>query len=145
VYGADPPTLEQLLGGRQPADVALAVFAVEYRPGARTPHREHADLCCSRTGVSRVGTADASYDAATRQHDPLDPGDPYAFRVLPVRYAPFFAIRVRGASERARSAAGDDELQFWVPIHKLFSGSECIAGMTLSVSLTSQHVNETPP
>lgn len=37
---------------------------------------------------------------------------------------------------------GDASRRFWVPIHKLFSGNECLSGYDLSVTLTAQHVNE---
>ena len=30
----------------------------------------------------------------------------------------------------------DDKLQFWVPIHKLFDGPECIAGLDLRLEFT---------
>src|SRR5262249_8359870 len=36
----------------------------------------------------------------------------------------------------------DDRRQFWVPIHKLFSGKECLRGLNLRVSLSAKHVNE---
>jgi len=36
----------------------------------------------------------------------------------------------------------DADRQFWVPLHKLFDGKECIGGYDLRVRLASQHVNE---
>ena len=142
VYGAAPPTLETLIGGGDTAGVA--VFALEYRPGRRTPHRRHADLCCSRTGICRVGTTAPSYDARSRQWEALDADDPFAFRVLPVRYAPFIAVLRPG--ERGvlpdRFVAGDDSRSFWVPVHKLFDGGECIQGLTLELDWTVGHINE---
>ena len=38
--------------------------------------------------------------------------------------------------------AGDAEREFWVPLHKLFSGRECIAGLDLQVSLSSGLQND---
>ena len=39
------------------------------------------------------------------------------------------------ARDDERKLPGDDELTFWAPIHKLFSGPECIAGLNLQVGL----------
>ncbi len=36
----------------------------------------------------------------------------------------------------------DNEKDFWVPIHKLFSGSECIRGRNINVSISVHHINE---
>jgi len=142
VYGVQPPALDTLLAGAEEA--AIVVFALEYRPAGRTPHHRHADLCFSRTGVSRVGTTGPAYDPRTRQWEPLDPDDPYAFRVLPVRYAPFVAVARRG--ERGvlpdRFVEGDEERTFWVPVHKLFDGDECISGLELELEWSAGHVNE---
>ena len=44
----------------------IAVFAYQYREASRTPHLRHADMAYSRTGVARVGTAAAHYDASRR-------------------------------------------------------------------------------
>lgn len=142
VYGAVSPTLAQLASGAGAGELVVAVFAVEYRPGARTPHGSYADLCCSRTGIARVGTTTASYDAPGRQFEPLDPDDPYAFRVLPVRYAPFIAVASQGPGEGMPAGPGDQQRRFLVPVQKLFSGTECIAGMNLTVTLAAEHVNE---
>ena len=37
---------------------------------------------------------------------------------------------------------GDASRNFWVPLHKLFEGNECLRGRTLSVRLSASHVNE---
>jgi len=37
---------------------------------------------------------------------------------------------------------GDDNRLFWVPLHKLFSGDECIRDRTIDVRLSATHVNE---
>jgi hypothetical protein len=36
----------------------------------------------------------------------------------------------------------DDRRRFWIPLHKLFDGSECLRGRTLEVRLSSNHRNE---
>jgi hypothetical protein len=132
--------------------LALVVFAVEYRPGAETVHRKHADLCFSRTGVSRVGTAPAFYDAERRGFIPFRSGDePSTIRVLPARYAAYLAVRLPGLEETfgpmrfQRGEEGtDEERLFWVPLHKLFSGPESLrsSGEDLEVRLRAHHVNE---
>ncbi|TLG87958.1 hypothetical protein FEM54_28455, partial [Pseudomonas edaphica] len=74
VYGAAPPTLEALQQLAGEAQLAIAVFAYEYRPYAETVHRRQADLCFSRTGVARVGTADALYNPQQRGFLPFVEG-----------------------------------------------------------------------
>jgi hypothetical protein len=142
VYGVQPPALDALVASS--GETAIVVFALEYRPAGRTPHQRHADLCFSRSGVSRVGTTGPAYDPRKRQWEPLDPDDPYAFRVLPVRYTPFLAVARRG--ERGvlpdRFVEGDEERTFWVPVHKLFDGDECISGLELELEWRVGHVNE---
>jgi hypothetical protein len=142
VYGVTPPTLESLGSGG--AQLGIVVFAVEYRPATRTPHRRHADLCCSRTGIGRVGTAAPDYDGRTRQWLSGDDLDPYAFRVCPARYVPFVARMVPGQNGVLpdRFVDGDDKRSFWVPVQKLFDGDECIAGLTLDLDWSVGHLNE---
>ena len=72
VFGVDPPTVDDLHGEHPEGALGIVVFALEYRPGARTPHRRHADLCFSRTAIARVGTAATLYNAEARQFEPLD-------------------------------------------------------------------------
>ena len=141
VYGAVPRALETLLNGD---DTAIVVFALEYRPAAHTPHRRHADLCFSRTGVARVGTTEPLYDAPTRQWPILDESNPFAFRPRPVRYAPFVASARPGVHGQFpdRFVAGDDAREFWVPMHKLFDGDECIGGLNIELEWSVGHVNE---
>ena len=124
--------------------VAIAVFACEYRPADHTLDKQGADFCFSRTGLSRSGTADAHYDRARRTFDPLDPADPHAFRVMPVRYVPYLAVQKSGDNAHlpCHPQKGDDGRQFWVPFHKLFDGPECIEGLDLRVTLRADHVNE---
>ena len=40
-------------------------------------------------------------------------------------------------------ATDDDRARlFWVPLHKLFSGPECLQGLDLDVTLSTSHSNE---
>ena len=154
VFGIEPPSLPEVAARFPGALMAVAVFAAEYRPAPETVHRRHADLCCSRTGVARVGTAPPRYDAAGRGFVPFVEDDEHAFAVLPSQFQPYLAIQLRGLFDLfgpmnfslgqffEPSSAGDENRSFWVPVHKLFDGDECLRGLSLSVSLEARHVNE---
>lgn len=154
VYGAEPPTLEELRerGGGSP--LAVCVFASEYRPAAQTCHKKHADLVFARTGVARVGTARPMYDGRRRGFLPFVDGEPFTIRVSPVRYSAYIAVGKNGDENsfcplRFDAQAADDNLsdrdrRFWLPLHKLFSGTECLKDFPtgLHVTLTARHFNE---
>ncbi len=145
VFGAQPPSLLDLRARFPGATIAIVVFAVEYRPGAETVQRRHADCCFSRTGVARVGTAPAAYLPKNRGFLPFVENQKNAIRVLPARYAAYIAIQRKGSRNTfgpMRFQSGDSTLDFWVPIHKLFNGPECLRGLDLQVNLTANHVNE---
>jgi hypothetical protein len=164
VFGARPPTVAELLEkvrlgdyGRVPElRLAVVVFAQEYRPASQTCHKIHADMVYSRTGIARVGTAPAMYDAERRGFLAEWDREPFAIRVCPARYAPYLAVRMRGekAAEKAaylplrpQDGKEDFERYFWVPVHKLFAGKECLRGadggpLELDVDLKAGHVNE---
>jgi len=157
--------------------LAVVVFATEFRPASQTPHRRHADLCFSRTGVGRTGIAEPGYDPVERgfvYRHADDPAD--TIRSAPVRYSAWVAVAQRGSrdlclpmghnamSDYAKEYAppflppnryatmfppqlgDDDQRSFWVPLHKLFSGDECLrAGgqpLRLTVRLAACHVND---
>lgn len=146
VYGVRPPSLADLqrqAGTGTP--LAIAVFALEYRPRPDTGHRQHADLCFSRTGIARVGTAPEAYDPARRGFLPWMDSDPQAICVVPARYCPYIAMQKKGdplTHGPHPFQANDDAQDFWVPLHKLFTGSECIEGQTLEVNLEFYQINE---
>lgn len=145
VYGLRPPSLADLQAQAQGAPLAIVVFAAEYRPAAETVQRRHADLCFTRTGVSRIGTAPARYEPALRGFLPFDAGNERAVRVLPARYSAWIAVQRTGnaaAFGPLRVQANDSTRRFWVPVHKLFSGAECLRGLDLQVTLAAHHVNE---
>ena len=98
-----------------------------------------------------MGTAEPRYDGRRRGFLPGVDGDPHGIRVLPARYAAYVAMRRPGDEAsfiplRFRRASqqepGDAGRQFWVPLHKLFAGTECIRGLDLTVTLSATHVNE---
>ena len=146
VFGVNPPTLEDLRQKADGAPLALAVFASEYRCAADTVHGQHADLCFSRTGIARVGTADARYDPELRSFLPFVEDDAYGIRVMPVRYSAYIAMQHKGDAERFGPMdlqdGIDHELDFWVPLHKVFEGPQCLAGMDLILELDTHHINE---
>ena len=41
-----------------------------------------------------------------------------------------------------RSVAGDKDRDFWVPLHKLFAGPECLQGYDLAINFAAHFVNE---
>lgn len=146
VFGIAPPSLLELRAKAAGHLLALVVFAYEYRPAPETVHRKHADLCFSRTGVSRVGTAELLYDAKRRGFLPFVERNDFAIRILPARYAAFVAVQLKGDNDRFGPMRfkndKDADLDFWVPIHKLFDGEECIRGLNLQVSYEQHHINE---
>jgi hypothetical protein len=163
VYGVDPPSVQDLRALAGDAPLAVVVFAFEYRPAINTVHQRHADMCFSRVGVSRVGTREAAYLPGARGYLPFVEGDEHGIRVLPCRYAAYVSaqypgeresfgpMRFRESSEGPREldgtirtvkVAGDDTRKFWVPLHKLFGGDECLRGVSLDVTLKARHVNE---
>lgn len=154
VYGVLPPSLQdltaraqRLAGGDRRPNMAIAVFASEYRPGPETEHRKHADMCFSRTGICRVGTAKPVYDARRRGFLSFRDGDDnLTIRVLPCKYSPYIAVQLHGDPNifgpmNYREDI-DKKINFWVPIHKLFNGTECIRNLDLHVTLESHHVNQ---
>jgi hypothetical protein len=165
VYGVVPPSIGDLRARAGDAPLAIIVVAAEYRPAIGTVHRKHADMCYARTGVARVGTRDPEYLPEARGYLPFVTEDDRAIRVLPCRYAAYIAARSPGQKRghgpmrfidvdeqsdaeldmpppALRLEASDDRRRFWIPLHKLFDGSECLRGRTLEVRLSSNHRNE---
>ena len=115
--------------------LSVVVFALEYRPAVDIPDRAHADLAFSRTGISRVGTARPKYLPDVRGFWPEDENNPNGFRVIPSRFTAWLAAPVAGSQARVMGKLDDDQpRKFWVPVHKLFDGPECLAGMDLSLN-----------
>jgi hypothetical protein len=161
VFGVKAPSIQDLRVHADDVPLAIAVFASEYRPAIGTVHQKHADMCFSRTGIARVGTHGEHYDPPSRAYLPGDAREPHAMRVLPCRYGAYVAMQLRGdwdsfgplrpdslraphAKKRGASNPDrkDSARDFWVPLHKLFSGRECIRGQELDVRLAARHQNE---
>jgi hypothetical protein len=139
IYGVRPPTMEDLrkmAGGNR---LGMVVYAPHYRNVPMSVHGKHAELCFSRTGISRLGNRKPIYDARARNFVAVDEASPFDFHVIPRRFVAYLAVQLPGASPNygpQDPLADDDQRKFWVPIHKLFSGRECIAGMNLRVNLS---------
>jgi hypothetical protein len=153
VYGVQSPTLAELRArAGAGSSMAVVVFATEYRPANETVHRRHADVCFSRTGLARIGTSPTKYDAAERGYLPFVGNQKPGIRVLPARYSAYIAVQRQGnassfgplrfRTQSSDGAAADGDLNFWVPLHKLFPGHECIAGLNIDLTLRAFHVNE---
>lgn len=146
VYGASPPLMDEIRQAAEEGEsLGIVVFSVEYRSAPDTVHRTHADLCFSRTGVARVGTQAALYHPEHRGFLPFVADEKQAIRVLPARYSAYIAVQKKGSPSRfgpMNAQVGDSNRDFWVPLHKLFSGAECIKGFDVDVTLDTYHTNE---
>jgi hypothetical protein len=153
VFGSAPPSLDDLRQRVGGVPLAVAVFAYEYRPASHTCHKRHADLVFARTGVSRVGDTGPLYRARFRGFVPYVDEDAHAFRVCPARYGVFLAVQRSGARDDfcpmrfgppGDPRESDLTRRFWMPVHKLFAGGECLRGLAgpLEVALHARHLNE---
>lgn len=145
IFGVQPPTLNDLLNRAGATQLAIVVFAYEYRPAKDTCSGFQADLTFSRTGIARVGTAPMLYDPKRRGFWSEVNGDAFGFRVCPAHYGAFLAVRRKG--ERAaflpmRHQTGDAQRDFWVPVHKLFDGKECLKGLNLQMTFRARLFND---
>jgi len=144
IYSARKMTLAEIRNLAGNAKIAIVVFAYEYAPAIDTVHGQHADLCFSRTGVGRVGNAPPHYVAKARGYFP-DSGKRKTVHVVPARFGVFLAYQKAGDPKTIgpmRFSKGDDRRMFWVPLHKLFDGKECIKGIDIRLKIESHHVNE---
>ncbi|GHI03455.1 hypothetical protein AQI88_00445 [Streptomyces cellostaticus] len=93
-----------------------------------------------------MGTAGPHYDARNRQFASPDPKQPFVFRTVPQRFAPYVAMQVTGADPRLFGphdvVSGDEQRSFRVPLHKPFPGRECLHRLDPTLSLASHLVNE---
>jgi hypothetical protein len=145
VYAARNATLNSLRKETGFERFGIATFALHYRNGPMSVSGRHAQLCYSRTGIARLGTLEPLYDPRRRGFANLDEAHPFDFRVVPRRFAAYLAAQLAGQPEKfgPQDALSDDNgRKFWVPIHKLFSGPECLVGMDLQVGLTSGMRND---
>lgn len=148
VFGVQPPSLAALrdrarLTGKQ--RLSIVVFAYEYRPADATCSRLQSELTFSRTGVARVGTRPPRYEPQRRGFSSEVADDPFAFRVCPAQYGAFLSVRKKGSAKEfvpMHFQSNDAALDFWMPIHKLFDGEECIKDLTLRLQFSAFHYND---
>lgn len=140
VFGIRPQSIQELRVRADDVPLAIVVFASEYRCAIDTVHQKHADMCFSRVGISRVGTAPCKYLPEARGYLPFVEDDGHAVRVLPCRFSAYVAAQFRGqkdgfgplrfreAGEVTRDFDGtirtiklksDADRYFWVPLHTL--------------------------
>jgi hypothetical protein len=145
IFGVRPPTLASIKQSVGNVKLAVAVFATEYRPCPDTPDGVHADLTFSRTGIARVGTARAKYLPDVRGYWSEDEDNPHGFRVIPVRFTAWLAAAMPGSQARVMRLSAPDAKEkqrtFWVPVHKLFDGPECIQGLNLALKGSARFLN----
>lgn len=145
-------------------ELQLAVFAYEYRPAYTTPHRFHADLVFSRTGVARIGEYCANYDGPKRSfsNKPSSSNDSTGkgIAVTPARYGLFLAkkvhkptdnseIKIMRMSNKGKGWDGsgdqlddlsDTEKTFLLPIRKVFQHDLLFGKCHLTFS--ENHINK---
>ena len=145
VFGVSPPRIQDLLTETGASKLSVVVFAFEYRTASNTCSRRRADMVYSRTGIARVGTAEAQYIPEVRGFWPEDESNPRSIRAIPSRFAAYLAVKEKGNNGEflpMRFQSSDDSNQFWVPVHKLFEGDECLRGLNLNVSFNARHYND---
>ena len=145
IYASRKATLDELRKGVAADDLSIVVFALHYRNAPMSANGRHAQLCFARTGIAHLGTIEPYYDPKLRSYASVDDARPYDFRVTPRRFATYLAKRVTGFDGKfglQDPQEGDISREFWVPVHKLFSGKECIANMDLEIQLSSGMRND---
>jgi hypothetical protein len=126
------------------AKLVVAVFAYQYRIGARSPNGKFASTALSQTGIARVGTTNYCYDAIRRSFWPINPGAPSDIAVMPARYGAYLSLARTPVSEDAilGEQPGDEDRVFLFPVHKLFDGPECLQGSDITLKFYERHRNE---
>jgi hypothetical protein len=124
--------------------LVITVFAYQYRPGGKSVHGGYADICYSRTGIARMGTEGYQYIGSSRSFWPVPAQTSNAFCIMPARYGAFVAeIRTKTVDGEVMLAQKTDKEQYIFPLHKLFEGEECIAGLNIPpFSFEENHVSE---
>jgi len=154
IYAESRLSLRRIESIHGRSNIAIVIFANQYRTAIDTPHKKHADLVYCRTGVARVGNAASEYNPKTRSFNPLSPKSE-EIRVLPAKYDAYLAIQKKGSEgilghrfnkrpvvSPFTSIPSDENLDFWYPIHKLFDGDECLAGLNITLDYQAFHSNE---
>ncbi|WP_298511834.1 hypothetical protein [uncultured Kordia sp.] len=126
--------------------LVVAVFAYQYRTWEESSHRAHAGMNYSRTGISRIGTSESIHDPKRRSFWVGDTDG--AISALPCRYGAFLAIKDTGENIKTNfsimdSNSDDSDMDFVVPVYKLFEGDECLSDIQdLKLEFETYHKNE---
>jgi hypothetical protein len=124
-------------------NIIVAVFAYQYRPGARTVNGKYADFAYSRTGVSRVGTTEYCYVPSKRTFWTIPDSGDDKIPVLPARYGVFLAERRKANRKDDVLLNPNDNRDYIFPLHKLFSGDNCIRNLMIpSFEFKENHLSE---
>lgn len=145
VYGARPPSISRIRSVAAGRQIGIVVFALQYMPVNRSVHGVNAELCFSRAGICRIGDAEPLYDEKSRNFTSGVTDDPFRFRIMPRRFAAFIAVRAQGRDGNfgpQDPQEGDDSRAFWVPLQKIFSGTECVEGRDLRLTFSCGLRNE---
>ncbi|MFM0335990.1 hypothetical protein [Paraburkholderia fungorum] len=149
IFAARRVSLNELRAECGAWPIAVSTFATHYRNAPMGVNGLRAQLCFSRTGVARIGDLEPHYDPALRSFVGHDESRPFDVHVVPRRFSTYLAVRRTidpGGMARfgpQDPADGDDARDFWVPVHKLFSGPECIVGMDLQILRMCRMRNDT--
>lgn len=149
IFSLAEVNLSQFLAQNGAAKVAVVVFSSDYRVAATSVDGRQADLSFARTGIARVGTAEPSYLPEARSFWLEDDDNAHNIRVLPARFSAWLAVKKKGAATRVSpildndegQAVGEGKRDFWAPVHKLFAGTECLAGMDLQLEFQATLFN----
>ncbi|ANB71971.1 hypothetical protein AYM40_05970 [Paraburkholderia phytofirmans OLGA172] len=149
IFAARRVSLSELRAECGAWPIAVSTFATHYRNAPMGVNGRRAQLCFSRAGVARIGNLEPRYEPMLRGFVGFDESRPFDFRVVPRRFSTYLAVR-RPVDPNGPAQFGpqdrlddDDRRHFWVPVHKLFSGPECIVGMDLQVTLRCRLQNDT--
>jgi hypothetical protein len=145
IYGQSRVSFSDLVPSKtSSSQLVVAVFAYQYRIGARSANGKFASTVLSRTGIARVGTTKYWYDTIRRSFWPINPDAQSDIAVMPARYAAYLALARTPIAEDAilDEQPGDEDRIFLFPIHKLFDGRECLRGSDLSLEFHERHHNE---
>ena len=145
IYSKNDVSLSDLMPPKKSdTKLVVAVFAYQYRIGARSANGKFASTALSRTGISRVGTTKYSYDPVRRSFWPLSRDASCEIAVMPARYAAYLAeARPPGAEDAILGEqSGDEDRTFLFPIHKLFDGTECLRESNIALKFSERHRNE---
>jgi hypothetical protein len=144
IYSKNDVSLSDLMRPKKDTTLVVAVFAYQYRIGARSPNGKFASTALSRTGIARVGTTKYWYDPVRRSFWPINPDTPGEIAVMPARYAAYLAQARPPEAEDAilGEQSGDEDRNFLFPIHKLFDGTECLRKSNIVLKFSERHRNE---